>query len=453
MALTRLERRAGEEVEAVFHDLLVRPAQARRRFAALYAEAEERVDLTRGQDLIDVLTERVGLLGPTIALLRNDYRRRLRARAMWLDDWYRSARFLLPQKSSRAIEALLAGKHGRVLSLWGGGGMGKTSHLRWLIARRCEPEHDACASLDFDSIDLRVASREPWLLLLEAAGQLDQQLLDAPFYELLAQCSGERDRIRPEARAMASSDVGAVEHEAMARDVFERFVAGLGNVPDGGRIIIALDTLEDALMSASKPAESALQPILEQFARLIPRVPELRLVLAGRYDLGERAPECVAQFPGRATLRLTSFSPSDARRYLKVRRGITRRAIVEQVVVAADGMPLKLELIADVAEEHPEWFELKRYAGSASWVTLDPLETDVVRFRPEVLSAMRSLLRADRAHDEIHRRAAKLFAERAERDSDQATRWLTEAVYHRFQLQGPAVEPATGLMAETTGTP
>ena len=347
-ALTLLRRRKGEEVEALFHELIVNPEDAVGTFETLYEEADGRDDLARCQELLDVLGDRLGVLGPELALLRNEYRRRLRIRAMWLDDWYRSGRLLIPEASRTALEALLEGRHGRVLALWGGGGMGKTSHLRWLIARRCAPDGDACARLDFDSLEPLVATREPWLMLLEIAAQLDSQLPDAPLNELLAQYPGQRERLRRRPSATPATDAD------VEQDVFERLTAGLQELPAGRRAVIVVDTLEEALLlGGSTREQSPLVPLLEQLAELKQAVPALRLVLAGRDDPRTRIPGFETLFPGAATQQIEPFSAPEARLYLTEYRGITRDDVVERIVARTDGIALKLELIADVAAANP----------------------------------------------------------------------------------------------------
>ena len=490
---------SGDEREILYHELLVDRDAALARFEQCYREADERYDLAGCQDLLDVLAERVELLGPEVAAVRNRYRARLRARSLWMDAWYRSARFLLPRASAAAIEDVLDGHAARVLMLWGAGGMGKTSHLRWLIARRCVPAGDACALIDFDEVNPRIAVHEPWLLFLEAAAQLNQQLPEAPFNELLADYPGQRERLRRHVPSMPDGG-----HEG---DALERFIAGLPEVPTGRRIVIVLDTLEEGLLLGGRTrARTDLAPFMRSLAELLDRAPSVRLVLAGRYDLRERVFEFRHLFPQTAALLLPPFEADEARRYLTEYRHISRDDVVEQAVRSAAGIPFKLELIADVAEVHPEleaseleayanpdlryvmqrilnrlspglrqllkygvaprmldrgfaedvlgpwlpdpggsgldelWRELKRYAGAASWVTVDPLEADAVRFHPEVLGPMRDLLREEPVHDELHRRAVEWFTERAARDEKRTTDWICEAVYHQFQLDGPDAE-------------
>ena len=494
--LEHLAKRDGDDLEALYHLLIVQPDEGLRRFDEDFRAADAQFDLARCQDLLDIVGERLALLGPVAAVLCNDHRRRLRARAMWTWDWYRSARFMLPRLCADATEQLLEGTTSRVLTLWSAGGMGKTSFLQWLIARRCVPDGDACARIDFDDIDPLVASREPWILLLEVAYQLDQQLTDAPFHELLAQYPGQRERLR-------RGGSGRSGVEGAADDIQRRFAATLHEVDPRQRVVIELDTLEVALLLGGASRDQAdLTPLLSQFASALADAPPLRLVLTARYDLSERVSEFRALFPNVMTLELEPFTDAESKQYLTHYRGITRPQLVDAIVRSAGGIPFKLELIADEAEGRPSldpselehhvdadlaylmnriverlepdlrqllrygvvprmlerkfvddvlapaldadeddierrWRKLKLYAGRASWVTLDPVEVDAVRFYGVVLEPMRKLLLSDPAHDELHRRAEEWFEKRAEQDPAGATRWLCEAVYHRFRRAGP----------------
>ncbi len=494
-----LNQSGDDEREVLYHELLVDARSARARFERLFQDPERDFDLARCQDLLDVLTERLALLGPEMAELRNRYRARVRARSLWMEAWYRSARFLLPASTARVIDELLDGRTGRVMVLWAPGGMGKTSHLRWLIARRCVPTGDACSYIDFDDVDQLVALHEPALLLLEAAAQLDQQLPDAPFHELLAQYPGQRERLRRRSAVFAGS--------AVDPDLVERFAAGLLEVPREQRIVLLFDTLEEALLLGGRArAQTDLGPFLGQLSSLLGRVPNLRVVLAGRYSLVGRVTGFQGLFPDVREVELAPLSDDDARTYLTEYRRVTNPEVVKEAILSARGIPFKLELIADVAEDHPEleaselkhyadpdlryvmerivgrlspglqrllrygvvarmldrqfadevltgwvvedggrsleelWTDLRHYGGAASWVTLDPLEPDAIRFHPEVLGPMRALLREDPAHRELQRRAADWFARRAEVDPSRATRMMRESIYHQFQLEGPAAE-------------
>lgn len=457
--LAHLAVRPGAAGEALFHQLIVAPGTALAAFQAAFREADAAFDLARCQDLLDVVLERRALLGPDGEAICDACQRRLRGRALWLGDWRRSERYLVPRACAGATDALLGGQV-RALELRAESGMGKSSFLRWLIARRCVPAGIACARVDFEAVDPLRAAREPWLVVLELAAQLDRQLPGASLGALLADYPGQRERLlRKPTRAPCLG--------AAAVDVPARFATALRALD--GPIVIALDSVERALEPAA------------WLARVVGDVEPVRLVVAGREPL---------RVDGARPLRLGGFSRAEARRYLRDRRGLDDAALVERLVTGAGGMPFRLELLADVAgDEHavepatdlagvmaqvlrpldPDlaallrlgvaprtlehdfavavlapllpgrdldalWRALRHYASSASWVQLDPVDVGAVRFHPAVLEPMRELLRGRDDHAELQRRAAAWFQARAAADPANATRWLCEAVFHRFQL-------------------
>ena len=178
-------REVGQPLEELRALLLADPDRARELFLRLYAAADEQFDLARCQDAIDVLAadDRAHVLPVELARLRNDYQAFLSARSMWATEFHQTARYFSRPEAEGALRRLLAGKRSRVLQIVAAGGMGKTTQLRWFVARHCITRRPSipCARIDFDVVDPVNALRYPWLLLLEIASQLDQQLPSAPF--------------------------------------------------------------------------------------------------------------------------------------------------------------------------------------------------------------------------------------------------------------------------------
>jgi cellulose synthase operon protein C len=527
----------GEPVEALYHELAADPSAAIPRFEALYAAADAAFDLPRCRDLVDVLGERLPMLGTAGGELRNRYRRYLDARGFWLDDWYRTARFLEPRRTHAAIEELLRGDE-RALQLWARGGMGKTILLRWLIARKCvpEPERIACARVDFDMIDAVAAVHAPGLVLLELAAQLNQQLDEAPFLELLREHGHlrERLRLRP-APASSATPTGSVT-PTEADDIRTRVELILAELPPSKRVLLVLDTLEVALLVGAGGRSDALVPLLEAVAQLHDQAPAARVILSGRYDLSERVDRFSSLFPTARSVEVSGFEDDEARHYLVEKRELEQGPVLESAVQAAGGTPFKLALIADVVEQRPDltaeeiaayedvdvayliervvqrvehdvqwvlrygvvprvldiefvrevmrphllsgmsgrttsdapgedalppraagasvfrtdlltagddvdvdslWSALRRYAGTSSWVNVDRDDSSLLRFHPDVVNPMRRLVSRHSVFDDLQRAACTYF-ERKARDHPEAwARWMREAIFHRFQLEGP----------------
>ena len=258
---------------------------------------------------------------------------------------------------------MLDGGQGRSLLLWARGGMGKTMHVRWLIARQCVPRPDSvpCARVDFDFVEPRTAAREPWLLLLEMAAQLDPQLALEPFDPLLSQYGHHRRRLEPRVRSeRGASTPGGDGTGLLAADAIDdlrqRFISALRERPAGERVLLVLDTLEVALLpwawARSRP-DRPRAALLRELAAVHDAAPCVRLLLAGRYDLAEWAPRVRVLLPDAHVLELKEFGSDQVRQYLLEARAIDRADLVDAVAHASGGVPLKVALIADVIEQDP----------------------------------------------------------------------------------------------------
>jgi len=80
------------------------------------------------------------------------------------------------------------------------------------------------------------------------------------------------------------------------------------------------------------------------------------------------------------------------------------------------------------------WRELTAYAGSSSWVSVDPLHPEELIFHLNVRAPLRRLLAAHPVHRLLHRDAADHFRALAESEPAEWARWTSEELYHRFQL-------------------
>src|SRR5439155_7942024 len=149
------------------------PARAKQIFEREFEAADNRFDLPRCHDLIEVLRERQTILHNELETQFKEQVAYLTARGDWADDYFRTARYLERPVTRRAIDNLLLPDRDQpsaewMLQLHARGGMGKTIFLRWLVARHCIPRRIPCARIDFD--DPR-APREPWRVLSQLAYQ------------------------------------------------------------------------------------------------------------------------------------------------------------------------------------------------------------------------------------------------------------------------------------------
>ncbi len=361
-SLVDFYHRLGSPLDELTNLVFVDQEEARGLFNRLFKEAYERFDLAACQDALDAVGEsdrvRNRLLEPSFKADIDESALRLRVGTMWADDWHRTARFLQPSQLREPFERLLAGEPSRVLQLYARGGMGKTMRVRWLISRWLVPERVPVARIDFDTVDASIAINDPWLLLVEAARQLNEQLPLGPFTELTADFGRFLPllyRSSDGARAVAD-EFGSVRGYA-AGQVSERFIDGINESAgdlsktsiDTQPVVLIFDTVEELLLRSTglDRWKKTLRTIHEECS-------SLRLLLSGRYDIDQKSPGFSGSFPGMQSVEVPPFSDDEAETYLSGLRGIGDRELVAETVRLAEGLPFKLALFADVLHERPD---------------------------------------------------------------------------------------------------
>ncbi|MFD9461588.1 tetratricopeptide repeat protein [Streptomyces sp. NPDC060027] len=354
--IAAVHRRARHHAEEVRHLLTARPEDALALFRERFAAADARRDFAACQDLVDALgdPDRLPFADPVISELRLDRAGYVRARDHWAADYSRSAQFLQPTGLIRNAERLLAGQR-RVWQMYAPGGAGKTMQLRWLVARFCVPEeHDVlCARIDFDVINTHAVGRHPWLLLLEIAEQFELRLPGRAF-ERLDSYAAYRvllDRRSSAPAREVSARIDGLDAEAVEQEVLETFAERLNRARPDRPVVVVVDTLEELLLHGHGETERTLR----MFGRLLQLCPNLRLVLAGRYNLREHLPQALKAFPRKQVqhIQVRKFNQAQAHAYLTGLRGITNSALVRVAARKAAGLPFTLALFADLIEQDP----------------------------------------------------------------------------------------------------
>jgi hypothetical protein len=355
----------GRPLDALYHRAAADARAATPRIEGLFAEAEDRFDLARCQDLVDLLDD--PRIASDLAELRNWLRARLSARGFWIDDYYRTTNFVDRPTMEKTAEEFLAGQGRTVLHIHAPGGRGKTQFLRWLIARRCCRDGYASARLDFDREDAAKLVNEPWRLVRALASQYDRQLPNRPLQELINRLDQGRDRDSSRARASFASALSRVDKAATAAEA-----AGSGGLafnpgPSDGspRLLLVLDTLEEVLI----PHPADLVNLLKFIEGLREVVRGLRVVLSGRYDLREEGrlykplPIPEETF---LDLPVPEFTEDEARRYLVEKCDLPGRLgikddknnpdknVIQAVIDRSGGVPLKLALHVEILEGNSE---------------------------------------------------------------------------------------------------
>lgn len=367
------KERPENTLELLYQLTLSDPARAKDLFGRLFDEADARFDLVRCTNLIAVLEERDrdGLLDDSslIALLL-DARTYLGARTLHAADFYQTVHYLERKSLEKEFENLLAGSKHWVLQLHAAGGMGKTMFERWLVARHCipKPHRIPCARIDFDVVNPVAGMREPWLLLLEIADQLNGQILRQPFYELIARYDPHRAMLRE--RGSKQTPATSEESKDLRETIPARFEEILRELPGSGPVLIIFDTLEEVILDrdteppknidvhegARADRRSRLITVLDMMQRLYEQSEgRIRLILAGRYDLGERLTNLNATFGrGMKTVQLNPFTQKEAFSYLTKNRQLPDSPAIKAVIEKAEGNPFKLALYADLLRAQPE---------------------------------------------------------------------------------------------------
>jgi cellulose synthase operon protein C len=358
----------GRELDVLYHLIAVDARKAKTLFNELYKAADAVFDLGRCQDLLQVLeerqtlSERQPLLDHNLRQLFTERQYYFKARCLWSREYYQTVYYYEIKQLDRAFEDLLNDKQHWILQLFAPGGMGKTMFNRWLTARRCVPEpwKIPCALVDFDSIDPVTATQNPWMLVLDVAQQLNEQIPNNLFSEQLGDLREYRQHLLRTDPATPPRS-GTPPGQPLA-DIPNRFAKALKSAKLKKKVVLIFDTLEEVILYQG----TNLMALLREVKKLHDQYTDFRLILSGRYDLaekldgGERLPGFAAEF-GDFTrpLKLEPFADPDAKKYLIEKRGLNRikqrniARLLAAVVAQAKGNPFKLSLYADLLRASP----------------------------------------------------------------------------------------------------
>ena len=344
-------------LEVLYHLVAADRAEARALFRRLYDEADARFDLACCADLVGTLEGRGPILGRELKADLDDTSAYLKTRSLWATEYYQTIQYYERPVPGREFRDFLDDASRWILQVYATGGMGKTMFLRWALARKCVPGRFPCARIDFDFVDPVAATQEPWLLLLEVADQLNSQFPRNPFREMLDEFNeyrlilGRRGLAMPSGRPSEARPPGDVSREHLKRNVPERFLAVLRDLKLARPVVVLFDTLEDVVLNQP----DRLLALLDLVDGLHRDHEDIRLVLAGRYDLREKVEGFAARFGARTrSLPMSPFSDDEARGYLEEKRGLSPALPLAEVISKSGGNPFKLALYADLLRAHPE---------------------------------------------------------------------------------------------------
>ena len=351
-------RSPGGSADELFHLSALGPDReddASRVLVQLFDEADAKFELSACAELLEIVSDPSHRHSQPFLDLVKQRRCRLRARQMWSEEFFRTTAYRERRPLINGFEALRSDQQRWILQIYAGGGMGKTMFVRWLLARHLVPKGIPCARLDFDFEQPSWLSQRPWRLVLTIARQLNEQMPDAPFTELVKEYNDAEAE-----EASASADATQDVERAQANDgrfnpeAFSRFTSGLVDARSAAPVIVFY-TLE----RVSLYYQQDLLELIGKFTVVQHDYPQLRLILTGRYDLGGRdqsGKEHVEGFTAQSgaqtlSLPVRDFSEDEARDYLTNRRGIADEGRVRAIIKRSDGVPFKLSLFATMVQD------------------------------------------------------------------------------------------------------
>lgn len=340
--------RPGADLDALYLRVALAPQEVPAIFLELCDDADQRFDLVRYHELIELLDAREFLLSPELRTLVDRERARRAARFEFADERYRTMSYFDRPSMPAQVRDLLREGGPWLHEIEAVGGTGKTMFLRWLIARKCVPERIPCACVDFDRVEREEGSREPWRLLYRIAAQLNAQIAGEPFREILAEYGD-----------LARRDVGAnagVNGDSVRVDIVTRMGSFLRSLPKTARVLVIFDTLEEALLHQGVDVLRLLDDVVALHAQCN----GLRVVLSGRYRLADKLSDALRrrfdeQFGDLAgRIRIEPFSPEEGATYLRdTRRTKARDDVIAAAVEKSGGLPFKLALLAELIHGNP----------------------------------------------------------------------------------------------------
>lgn len=236
-----------------------------------FEAADNAFDMASANALLEMLKLQAQWRGELLSQLYAELRAYCDTRLLFSDDYYKTGAYL---ERPQLLEQFLAVKdrqHGHsvwIFHLHATGGTGKTMFIRWLLSRKLVPERILCARVDFD--DFRLSE------VVEFPIKLFRRILDQ------FACQPGGDDFRSLAEKLAVAEVGGWPP---ILDEVHRQLSSTRASAHGWSVVVVLDTLEEATLSAAQWLEKCIS-VLRQWLQALPG---LTLVLSGRYDLASRS--------------------------------------------------------------------------------------------------------------------------------------------------------------------
>ncbi len=359
-------------------------------FEQLFRAADRRFDLATMKSLLDVVEANLGFAASDLYEAWLGSSRLYGARALFRQEFHQAVSYFQRPGLQRQFRRFLRSKTRWIFHVHGPGGLGKTMMVRWLISHRLILRRmcTCCVKLDFDDYSLAAIAQDPWLLALPIAEQLDPQVGFTEFRSLAGSLStysallrgtlGEEAYAPNEQAEFSTSLAGSA---AAGPDYWPQLERAFSSIPGNTRIILFLDTLEQA----SQFYPSVLLDILSRLQRLRDLAPGLRVVLTGRYALGlEQVPD-FRKLYGKVTLysRLRRFTIADSLRFIAFQAPQLDAARSSAIADRSEGNPFKLRMMTDLVAGDDDITEAEIRGPKFDQIDLVYLIDRVVKRIPE----------------------------------------------------------------------
>ena len=323
-------------------DLLVRgrDPSATERLAALCDAADDRDDLPSFNDIVSAASSAADPSDAALQQALTSLRTYYSARLFWRQDAAAAHLYIERHLLKRAFEELIEPSAKKwLLDIYATGGMGKTSALRTLIARRCVPRQYRIpvARINFQ-VDSVLKATDGTLLLDTVAEQFDRQMTGSPFVNL-------RNSIASYLSSAGTTHVGGLGPiEGSEAEYIQRFAEILSATRRDAPAVLIFDTIEIPLLHHG----DQMRRILELVKEMHRKAPMLRVIMAGRYSLTKKLGSLGELRREVRQIRVRPFQPVEAETYLAMRRDVTDPDVLAAVVRKCGGFPYKLALFGDI---------------------------------------------------------------------------------------------------------
>lgn len=329
-------------LDLIYHANVAQRADVVRLFEWAFDAADHDFDVPRLNALLETIQSRPPQRETDLWKLVASAETYFAGRTLFRRDYQLTTRFFPRTDAAESFLGTMESDQTWIWHMHASGGVGKTTFLRWLIARLLlpKPGRAICARIDLDDYELDMLVSRPLRAVADILRQVDRQRPSADLKDIVRNLDA------------AASEPGWND------SLIESIAVQLQQVMIDTPVVIVLDTLEDA----TRTQKDWLRHLVETIARLRVVMPRLTLVLSGRYVASGVIPAFADQT---VVFELRRFDRLEANSYLLKIEGVTSSELRDAILnrVRADEPeisddqrfnPFKLYLLAEIVRGDPE---------------------------------------------------------------------------------------------------